>query len=253
MVTVSNTNDVAQFTNTLTNNRVFLRGDVVHTFLWSPTNRQPNFNEDESPNVLTTVKPYYVGLKEKMMFDTNSGRPWRHRRICFANRGDRILSKETSNAGLHWKPSVQDVDNGMTRPFIDLNPSVYDDLKSYVVDKLFRGTSGKDWLFAIDAPVDRTRWDIKFDRTWTIRPNTIVGGSTIRSLWHPMKSTFIHENDEDGTIAASLPYHTSSKGGMGDYFVFDIFSCFGGKYDNETQLGDIMSFHSESTIYWHEK
>lgn len=246
------------FTNTtLTGNsltsaaagRTTILGNRAATILWCPTARQYSSTQTGNPTQLSSANPYYVGLKENLRIDTNSGRPWRHRRICFSSRGDEAFQSTVPNPGsVPWDPYVQDATVGYVRPYYDLSTSAaFTPLVSEINNNVFRGTINADWDSRIDAIVDTDRVNVHFDKLWVIRPTTTVGSSVTRKLWHPMKKTLFYDQDEEGKVENVQKWATLGKKGMGDYFVLDIFDCFAGS------ASDALSIGGDSVLYWHEK
>lgn len=249
MINLTNTNTNGAALTSYAIGRTTLLGNRVSTILWSPTFRQAYPDVVGNATQLTSPNPYYVGLKENLRIDTNSGRPWRHRRICFTTKGEELLQQPVPNTGgVPWAPFVDDPANGYARPYFDLSVSGnFNNTVSVINNVVFRGTFNADWDNRMDAAVDTDRVKLWFDKTWVIRPGTTVGSSVSRKLWHPMKKTLFYDQDEEGKIENVQKYSTLATKGMGDYYVLDIFDCFAG------QATDALSIGGDSVLYWHEK
>lgn len=249
MVNVTNTSPSGAALTSSALGRTTLLGNRVSTFLWCPTARTCFEDVTGNPTQLSSPTPYYVGLKENLRIDTNSGRPWRHRRICFTAKQEGLLQLTYANpGGVGWAPYVEDTTAGWVRPWYDLSVSSnFSSLTSAINNVVFRGTLGIDYDNRMDAVVDSDRIQVKFDKTWLIRPTTTVGSSVSRKLWHPMKQTLVYDQDEEGKVENVTKWSTGNKKGMGDYFVLDVFDCFAGS------TSDALSIGGDSVLYWHEK
>jgi len=248
LMNLTTTNATGAPQTTWATGRAFLQGSAVNIMCWSPTCRVPSESLRNNPGQLSTGKPYYVGLKENLRIDTSSGRPWRHRRICFTTKNDGNLYEGAPDAIPVWKRGGPiDSNVGYVRPWQPMIGGAYTELRDHLINILFQGTITQDFDNAVDAKVDRTRVDIKFDRTWTIRPQTTVGSTAPKKLWHPMHKMFHYDQDESGKVTNYTDYAAATRQGMGDYYVVDIFDCFQGT------SSDLLAIGGESTLYWHER
>ena len=141
-----------------------------------------------------------------------------------------------------------DTSNGIERLF--LNAAVNNQVPTTAAqfDLLFKGTENQDWNDPIIAPVDTARVDLKFDKTWTLQSGNNNGIVRERKLWHPMNKNIVYNEDEIGETEGTSYYSTSSKRGMGDYYVIDIIRA--GEGGGAT---DLLRLDANSTYYWHEK
>lgn len=249
LINLTNTSTSGADLTSIAVGRATLLGNTTPTFLWCPTSREPDTEQTGNPTTLSTGNPYFVGLKENLRIDTNSGRPWRHRRICFTTKQEVPFQQEVDRAtGVDWEPNVRDVTVGYVRPWINLATSAdYNTLTGLIRNIIFRGSIGSDYDNPMDAVVDRDRVTIKFDKTWVIRPQTSQGATTPRRLYHPMNSNFYYDQDEQGEKENYSAFHAATRKGMGDYYVLDLFDCFGGT------SSDALSIGGDSVLYWHER
>lgn len=228
--------------------RAFLQGSAINVICWCPTARLPVEVLRNNVTQLSSGKPYYVGLKENLRIDTSSGRPWRHRRICFTTKDDGNLIDGAPGATPPWKRGGPiDPNVGSVRPWQPLIGTGLVDIRTHLVNILFQGTVSSDYDQLIDAKLDRTRVDVKYDHTWTIRPTTTVGSTNPKKLWHPMRKTLIYDQDESGKLTNYTDFAAATRHGMGDYYVVDIFDCFQGT------SSDLLAVGGEATLYWHER
>lgn len=63
-----------------------------------------------------------------------------------------------------------------------------------------------------------------------------------------MNHNLVYDDDESGVAEASGHLSVSSKAGMGDYYIMDIFSAGLG-----AGASDLLNIYANSTLYWHEK
>jgi hypothetical protein len=62
-----------------------------------------------------------------------------------------------------------------------------------------------------------------------------------------MNKTLVYDDDEAGGQTSQDYFSVSSKAGMGDYYVMDIFQCPNGNGS------DNLTVSPEATLYWHER
>lgn len=252
-------NGMLTFTNTAPNTGVQqpvalgvanVTGNAVGRFLWQATAMDLNDNAG-NPNLRvnqaqrTATSCYMRGLSEHVRLQTNSGLPWFHRRICFRHRG---LVPFRSALGSESSPVSIESSNGWQRLFnnigVDSAPQTLAQREAW----LFRGEIQRDWNDPILAPVDTSRVDVCFDKTWTLKSGNANGTVYERKLWHPMNKNLVYDDDENGNVESTVTYSVSSKQGMGDYFVYDIIAAgLGGS------ASDVCAIYANSTLYWHEK
>lgn len=203
----------------------------------------PNLRINEAQRTATTC--YMRGLSEHVRIQTNSGVPWFHRRICFRHRG---LTPFRAQVGTETSPNFIETSNGWQRLFnnigVDSAPQTLASREGY----LFRGQIQVDWNDPIIAPIDTSRVDVCFDKTWTLKSGNANGTIYERKLWHPMNKNIVYDDDENGGVENTVNYSTSSKQGMGDYYVYDIIQA--GLGGSST---DLCAIYANSTLYWHEK
>lgn len=124
--------------------------------------------------------------------------------------------------------------------------------RSAIYAILFKGAEAADWEVSrggiITAPLDRTRINVKYDKTRTLKSGNADGTMRSYKLWHPMRQTLVYDEDEEGDAQNTTSMSTTGKPGMGDYYVVDIFVPLLGA----TTL-DAIKIDSTSTLYWHER
>jgi len=203
-----------------------------------------------NPATRTSSECYMRGLKDNLRIQTNTGNPWFHRRVCVAHRGPSPLNTFSVESGQpNPFQTYVDTSNGIERLLFNWNNnSTQGTNRDALYGLLFKGTQGVDWNDAIIAPLDNSRVDVKFDKTWKLLSGNASGVVRERKMWHPMNKTLVYDDDENGETEVSSYLSTSSKRGMGDYYVIDfIASGIGGT------SSDLMVINANSTLYWHEK
>lgn len=249
MLTWSNT-ATSGASATVAQTNVYVNGASGGLFLWTPT----AMSLDASSTVAnqasrTSTTCYMKGLSEHLRIQTSSGQPWFHRRICFTTRGlSPFLTYNPGDTPIQTQLPFVDTSNGIERLFFNANLNNMGNTVAQWVGVLFKGLINKDWNDYIVAPIDTTRINVKFDKTWTLQSGNQSGIVRERKLWHPMNKNLVYDDDENGDLEQSQYYSTSSKAGMGDYFVMDFIAPGAGASST-----DIMQIVANSTLYWHEK
>lgn len=251
-------NGMLTWTNTTTTGSVqspalgvaYVAGNTTGRFLWQATamdlndvSGNPNLKVNQAQRTSTTC--YMKGLSEHLRIQTSSGIPWFHRRICFTFRG---LSVFRASVTGETSPVKVETSNGWQRLFnnigVDSAPQTLGNRESLI----FRGDVQRDWNDPIVAPLDTTRIDVKFDKTWTLKSGNANGTVFERKLYHPMNKNLVYDDDESGGVESTIDSSVASKEGMGDYFVYDIISAGLG-----ASATDLCAIYANSTLYWHEK
>lgn len=199
----------------------------------------------------TATTCYMRGLSEHLRIQTNSATPWFHRRICFAARGSIFIGPASGSATpiATYRTYYDDPARGMTRYFLNSANNNTASFLDLIKAQLFKGNYNQDWNDLITAPVDNTRVDLKFDRTWTYRSGNNVGIVKEHKLWHPMNKNLVYDDDESGDTESTNYYSVNDKRGMGDYFIVDIIQ----PGESSTAGTDLMRINATSSLYWHEK
>jgi len=214
------------------------------------TGTTPNYYIRDAVRGLQTV--YMKGFSEHVRIETNTGNPWFHRRICFTSRDPTFLTAANSDPSGTERSQVAsgsiETSDGRQRlaanMLADTLPQTYLNHKSVI----FKGAEGVDWDDIISAPIDTTRIDLKFDKTWVYKSGNERGILREHKLYHPMNKNLVFDDDESGATMATADYSVTDKRGMGNYFVTDIFS-----QGASGATTDRLSIRFNSTLYWHEK
>ncbi|AGU67664.1 capsid protein [Gerygone associated gemycircularvirus 3] len=229
----------------------YVKGDTGGSFLWVPTARDlvvgSNLATIALESARTSTTCYMRGLSEKLRLSTSSGVPWFHRRICFTFKGAQPFQSnftgDTGSNQLYLENS-----NGLTRLMFNQAVTIPPNYQNQINSVIFKGAQGVDWSDVIIAPIDTRRISLKYDRTWTYRSGNANGTVMEKKMYHPMNKNIVYDDDESGTSETTSYYSVDSKAGMGDYYVWDIFTSGPGG-----TATDLLRCDISSTLYWHEK
>jgi hypothetical protein len=232
-------------TSTYTVAPATLIGGQTYIFPWIATAR-PGFSGDGSPPFpiqeasRTATLCYMRGLKERVQVQTSTGMPWQWRRVCFTMKGDDLYQAEAGN--YRWSLLAS---NGVVRLVNNIAGTT---VGSSVVDLVFDGKNGGDWLNVFNAKLDTQKISVKYDRTHIIQSGNASGVMRNYNHWYQMNKNLQFDDEENGSGEELGRYSVRSKVGMGDYYVMDFISAGSG-----STSADQMTFLPEATLYWHEK
>lgn len=209
-------------------------------FVWCATARAasdgtaPGVPIEQATRTASTC--FMRGLKERIEIQCSDGLPWQWRRICFTTKSQFLSVSTSFNVRQLTSNGYVRVMNQLGDPLTSLYPL------------LFRGQRTSDWNDPMIAPVDTTRVTLKYDKVISIASGNEDGCIRAYSRWHPMNKNLVYDDDEVGASENSNDFSVTSKAGMGDYYVVDIFRPrIGGAVNNQ------LSINPSSTLYWHEK
>lgn len=196
----------------------------------------------------TATSCYMRGLSETLKFQTSSGVPWLHRRICFSLRGTNPFRDFLASDTPGTLPNRAETSNGWVRTWIDTELNVMP--QTYIAQRalLFKGREGGDWTDIMSAKVDTRRVDLKYDKVFRISSGNANGIFRERKLWHPMNKNLVYDDDESGGGEESAIFSVADKRGMGDYFIVDIFQA-----GTAATASDQLQVTSSTSLFWHEK
>lgn len=229
-----------------------IRGDIPGLFLWNATAQDllstlggPDSISQQAARTATTC--YMRGLSEHLRISTNTGVPWFHRRICFTSKGS-FTAAVNPGATQPRQTFVDVAPGGVERLWFNAQINNDNNDVASIFQVVFRGFVGRDWTDPIVAPTDPVRITVKYDKTWTYKSGNQVGTVKETKIWHPMNKNIVYDDDENGDTEESSYISTTSKAGMGNYFVLDIFSALTG-----AAATDLCRVDANSTLYWHER
>lgn len=227
----------------------YINGASNGIFVWSPTMQSlvtgsvSNEFIDSSDRTSTTC--YMRGLSETIRYQTSSPLPWFWRRICFTMKA--VLAP-ASTAPINTERPYVDTSNGIERFWLNLQVNDSNTYLTNVYALIFKGAVNQDWTDPIIAPLDSSRITVKYDRTITLKSGNSVGTVGEKKFWHGMNKNLVYDDDEQGSSTSTSYQSVTSKAGMGDYYIIDIFAAGAGGGS-----GDILRIDANSTLYWHEK
>lgn len=191
----------------------------------------------------TSSRCYMRGLKENIGIRTDTGAPWKWRRVCFRLKGDVFYGIETASALMSYLDTGA-TGAGTSRIATTWTQSVF--LFDQIARVIFKGTRNYDWNDEFLAPLDTNRISVEYDHTTTIQAGNESGVMRTYRRWHGMNKNLYYDDDEDGSGTALRKYSTEGIKGMGDYYVIDMFKSNGVSTDQ-------LELSYNSTLYWHEK
>lgn len=218
-----------------------------HIFVHSPTymEKPPPGNYADLTNFRTQDKVYMRGYKETVNITQRGGGTARWRRIVFSTHGRYIFNASIANK-LYSYNNVR----GYVRTVSEANQAMKDNL----LNVLFRGTEGEDWVNIYNAKVDPLRVKVHYDRTFNLNPGNGEGHLSQKKFWHPLNKNFYYDDDESGDFETESGLCVESGAGMGNLFIVDFI------YVNPNPQGPGPSgapfglvFDPQGTIYWHER
>jgi hypothetical protein len=116
------------------------------------------------------------------------------------------------------------------------------------IDIVFRGTNGTDWSNSFIAPVDRTKVTVLSDTTRIIRSGNDSGVIRMFRPYYRFNKNLYYQDEETGDAMNTGMFSVTSKAGMGDVYVHDMF------YPNEgSDSTDTLRLDIEARLFWSEK
>lgn len=216
---------------------------TFYSSIWIPTARPAVENTGVKGAPLSPLRHrseiFAKGVKENILFETSTARPWRWRRICFWAKGDVIYGDATDPATSQFFRFDDTV--GMVRSSNAIG-------SGFPGEYIFKGTENIDWLDRMTAPVDTDHIKPVYDKTVTLRSGNDAGMSQTIKMWHPMNKTIVYNDEERGFQVIPTALSTSGRRGAGDFYIYDLFQVATGSTET-----DILRFQPNATFYWHEK
>lgn len=200
----------------------------------------------------TATVCYMRGLAENIRIETSSGSPWFHRRICFASRDTAFIFPGSNDPSGTDRSAVAqgaiETSNGWQRMAANMTLDTLTDTNTIHRKIIFKGEQGVDWDDFITAPLDTTRIDVKFDKTYVYKSGNERGIIRESKLWHPMNKNLVFDDDENGGSFNERNFSVTDKRGMGNYHIVDLFS-----QGSSGSTSDLLKIRYTSTLYWHER
>lgn len=235
---------------------MYVAGSIGAWVVWNATAQSLNVQGSTTPGVIadvatrTSTSCYMRGLSEHIRIQTSSGIPWFHRRIVFCYKA-KASPFNTSGGGdtptLLYQPYL-DGTNGIERLMLNQYVNAMPNTIAAQQEILFKGAQNVDWDDPITAPVDNTRVDLMYDRTFVYRSGNTAGTLREAKVWHSMNKTLVYDDDETGAVEVPQYQAVADKRGMGNCYVLDVIQAGAG-----ASASDLLSMNSSSTLYWHER
>ena len=240
-------NDPTDGSNKFHSGAGILKGGRMYIIPWIATARDLSPTDGTLGTVAqkasrTSTECFMRGLRERIQIQTNNGTSWQWRRICFTFKGPLLVNATTGSETQRYQIETN---QGMARVMSDFALGTAADPLNGV---LFKGLQSVDWSSYFTAKTDNSLVNIMYDQTRIISSGNASGVMRNYKLWHPMNKNIYYNEDEIGATTGTSVYSTSSKRGMGDYYVVDFILAGTG-----SNINDLMSFEPDSTLYWHER
>jgi len=256
MLPLSNT-PTAQTTYAAGGQTMLGNPNVENTFIFSPTMRRLSGNPKQYTASRTATTCYEVGYSEQIEFQIPDNCPWQWRRICFTFKGlpaflvspDSTFGGVNGNGGSGGTPTNNwTYYSGSDAVSRVINQIPAGAARAQLYQVMFKGVQAVDWIDPLTAPLDTTRITVRGDTTKTLTTGNDGGMIRKYNRWYPMRKNIVFDDDENGSSMVQSPYSVSSKPGMGDYIIVDIF-----RSRVQSTTTNTLSFTPQGTMYWHEK
>lgn len=218
---------------------ILLGDSDVYVCPFIPTYKRRAFGNDLAP-LRSRETCFMRGFKERIRVQSNSGLTWKWRRVTFTTKGPAFyeLAPDGTLYYANWP------NTGNVRVLSQTDNA----WRSRMDQILFKGAFGRDYRTYMDAVIDRDVITVKSDVTRTISSGNAQGVWKTYDIWHPMNGNLVYSDDENGDGMTTSGFSTSSKMGMGDYYIIDFFQPSLTGTSTDRLLIDMTS-----TLYWHEK
>lgn len=201
---------------------------------------------DEATRTATTC--FMRGVSETLHFETTTARPWKWRRICLVTHDTRFGDPILQSLPLGYSGNLLTSD-GYTRPWYNMVQITNDGgKKAEIYDLIFDGVTNSDWENIMTAKIDTRRVSVKYDRTRVLFSGNDSGLMRTFKHWHPMNKNLVYDDEQYGGSESSATQSVTSKAGMGNYVILDIFQC-----QATGTPDDVLKIDSQTCLYWHEK
>jgi len=195
----------------------------------------------------TDTRTYVKGFSQTYTVIPNSSTAWWHRRIMFASKDEFTTTEVQQNIGVQPYETTSATALPM-RDLGNITEGPYNDLRNAVLEKLFSGTGGVDWISPFRAKTDKTRVTILSDRSFNYSSGNEVPKPVVRKMYDSINRTIVYDDDEDGLSMTPSPVSVDSKSGLGNIYLVDFYFC-----PAPDEPEDALIVSSQSTYYWHEK
>lgn len=212
---------------------------------------ESNVNDDSTRSA---SRCYMTGYKDRVRLESNTGRNYLWRRICFTFVGEEILlhtnpgDPSTFSLGTLWQLTSNGYERAITQIFPDAGGSSGSPVWTNLQEIMYKGVIAKDWNDPMTAKVDNSRVKVWSDTLTSLKALNDSGQQWIKNRWHPMHKTLLYNDDEQGGGKLPTELSVNNRQSMGDYYIIDIFDR-GSAPDNS----DVLNYSASGTMYWHER
>lgn len=191
---------------------------------------------------------FSVGYSERVTLTANTGANWRWRRIVFTMKTLEPAQAFQSGALFNYV-NFEGVKPGYVRAMYDFSQDALP--RALLQQELFQGTAGTDYSDPFNAPVDKTRVRVLYDRNIAVNGHNDEGHWKVKRFYHRNGRKLIYNEKESGDrkdgATEGSHFNTGGRVGDGDLWVVDMFAGIG------SQAGDTLRFLPQGTYYWHER
>lgn len=222
----------------------------IHVFVFNPTHRWLVPNNAAYQAFRTSTRPFLKGYLERMELNPTDGSTWWWRRIVFATKG-RTGINATIEANIGAQATSGAASLRQLRDLSGESTGNYYDTNVALQGLLFEGVVRTDWVSPLSAKVDTSRVTLLHDKTRTISSGNEYGRPRIYRDYIPINKTIVYDDEENGLSMNPSPMSVTSKPGIGNIYVVDLFQC--PRPANSGTPGSGMTLNPAATLYWHEK
>lgn len=223
-----------------------MNGNEIYGFLFACSARDwGDYNSVYERNRSTV---FARGYREKGIMEVNNGTGWLWRRIVFAAK-----SQQLHDAFPDGTISLNVAQHGWVRPLYNFlgGGANANAAKDMLENTLFKGQAGADWVDRFTASIDRNRVQVLSDKVRQLTSGTISGRFFNHKNWYPINRTIRYDEDENGLVSGGNKtnnrWSATGSVGIGDIYVYDIFSCAGSD-DTST-----LTWEPQGGWFWHER
>lgn len=220
----------------------------VHMTAFIPSFRFMTTTGSQTLAARTASRTFVKGFSEQYHIVPSDASAWEWRRIVVSSKGGFQLPVEglaiigaqfvTGNTTYRYMKDVTGDSSGS-----------YQTLWDSAQTNLFYGVKNVDWIDQMTAKLDRTRFNVHSDVTRVISSGNDSSRPRSYRTYQAVNKTIQYDDEENGVTMLTSPISVDSKIGLGDIYVYDLFTCRAPINAVSTQL----QVRSNMTYYWHEK
>lgn len=195
----------------------------------------------------TSTSTYVKGFSQTYTIIPSSSTCWWHRRIMFATK--RLFGGSAAvSASIGAQVGPNSTSNLPMRDLGNITEGPYDELRNDVLEELFAGTGGIDWISPFRASTDKRKVTVISDRSFNYSSSNEVPKPRVIRVYDAINKSLVYADEQNGLDMAPVPYSVNTKVGVGNIYVLDFYFC-----PAPDDPEDALTVSSQSTYYWHEK